>query len=42
VLSGARVEDEGLYTVMHSYWAKALQQAVDRESTGAAGEGRDR
>ena len=35
VLSGARVEDEGLYPVMHSYWVKAMQRAVDLESKAA-------
>jgi benzoate/toluate 1,2-dioxygenase alpha subunit len=34
VLSGARVEDEGLFPVMHSYWVKAMQHAVDLESKG--------
>jgi benzoate/toluate 1,2-dioxygenase subunit alpha len=32
VLSGARVEDEGLYPVQHGYWVKAMQHAVDTES----------
>jgi benzoate/toluate 1,2-dioxygenase alpha subunit len=32
VLSGARVEDEGLYPVQHGYWVKAMQHAVDAES----------
>ena len=36
VLSGARVEDEGLYTVMHGYWHAAMQQAVDAEAKAHA------
>jgi benzoate/toluate 1,2-dioxygenase subunit alpha len=32
VLSGVRVEDEGLYTVMHSHWLKVMQNAVDTEA----------
>jgi benzoate/toluate 1,2-dioxygenase subunit alpha len=32
VMSGVRVEDEGLFPVMHSYWVKAMQHAVDLES----------
>jgi len=32
VMSGVRVEDEGLYPVMHGYWLKAMQRAVDLES----------
>jgi benzoate/toluate 1,2-dioxygenase subunit alpha len=35
VMSGARVEDEGLYPVMHGYWLKAMQRAVDLESKAA-------
>jgi benzoate/toluate 1,2-dioxygenase alpha subunit len=36
VLSGARVEDEGLYPVQHGYWLKAMRHAVDLESKAAA------
>jgi benzoate/toluate 1,2-dioxygenase subunit alpha len=36
VLSGVRVEDEGLYPVQHGYWVKAMQRAVDAESTARA------
>jgi benzoate/toluate 1,2-dioxygenase alpha subunit len=32
VLSGTRVEDEGLYPVQHGYWLRAMQQAVDAEA----------
>jgi hypothetical protein len=32
VLSGVRVEDEGLFPTMHSYWQKTMQHAVDLES----------
>jgi benzoate/toluate 1,2-dioxygenase alpha subunit len=32
VLSGVRVEDEGLYPVQHGYWVKAMQHAVDAAS----------
>jgi benzoate/toluate 1,2-dioxygenase alpha subunit len=31
VLSGAKSEDEGLYTVQHRYWAEALTSAVAKE-----------
>jgi benzoate/toluate 1,2-dioxygenase alpha subunit len=32
VLSGVRVEDEGLYPVQHSYWKRAMQHAVELEA----------
>ena len=32
VLSGARVEDEGLYPVQHGYWVRAMRHAVDLEA----------
>jgi benzoate/toluate 1,2-dioxygenase alpha subunit len=32
VLSGVKVEDEGLYPVQHGYWLKVMQQAVDAEA----------
>jgi benzoate/toluate 1,2-dioxygenase subunit alpha len=32
VLSGIRVEDEGLYPVQHGYWKKAMQHAVELAS----------
>jgi len=35
VLSGVKVEDEGLYPVQHSYWLKVMQQAVDAEAKAA-------
>jgi benzoate/toluate 1,2-dioxygenase alpha subunit len=35
VLSGVKVEDEGLYPVMHSYWLQVMQQAVDAEAKSA-------
>jgi benzoate/toluate 1,2-dioxygenase subunit alpha len=31
VLSGVRVEDEGLYPVQHGYWVKALQNGLATE-----------
>ncbi|GEL18826.1 benzoate 1,2-dioxygenase large subunit [Pseudonocardia asaccharolytica] len=36
VLSGVRVEDEGLFTIQHGYWVKAMQHAVDAESKARA------
>jgi benzoate/toluate 1,2-dioxygenase subunit alpha len=32
VMSGTRVEDEGLFPVMHGYWLKAMQHGADLES----------
>jgi benzoate/toluate 1,2-dioxygenase subunit alpha len=32
VLSGAKVEDEGLYPVQHGYWVKAMREGIDSES----------
>jgi len=32
VLSGVKVEDEGLYPVQHGYWKRAMQHAVDIEA----------
>ncbi len=34
ILSGARVEDEGLYPVQHGYWLRAMRHAVDLEAKG--------
>lgn len=31
VMSGLKTEDEGLYTVQHSYWLKVMQQALAKE-----------
>jgi benzoate/toluate 1,2-dioxygenase alpha subunit len=39
VLSGVRVEDEGLFPVQHSYWVKALQNGLAAESKAQSGSG---
>ncbi len=36
VLSGAKVEDEGLYPVQHGYWVKAMRDGIDSESKAQA------
>jgi benzoate/toluate 1,2-dioxygenase alpha subunit len=36
VLSGVRVEDEGLYPVQHGYWLRAMRHAVDLEAKEGA------
>jgi len=32
LLSGVRVEDEGLYPAQHGYWLRAMRHAVDLEA----------
>ena len=32
LMSGARIEDEGLFLVQHKYWQEAMQRALAGES----------
>ncbi len=31
IMSGAKTEDEGLYTVQHRYWLEAMKKAIEKE-----------
>ena len=31
-MSGARIEDEGLFVVQHKYWQKAMRRALAAET----------
>ena len=38
VMSGVRVEDEGLYPVQHHYWAAILTRAIEQEARSSGGD----
>ncbi len=34
IMSGARAEDEGLYTIQHRYWLETMRRAIEQDAKG--------